>query len=205
MAGNTEGWALSVGATNAIRVYTVWGPVLGDQAMRVFVYMAIVARDGDAEPWFGLGHEALAELALGRKPSPASLRSVRRAITELHNAGAITTAKRPTNQGRHVHYRLWLSGPSPDAERPTTPVDNRPSEPVDNPPSPDAQRPVNGSVVGHFMDSRRSLSDRVVGRKVTYPIEEEGGGRGAKDFEEKSLARRTVEDRARDPPLSLPA
>lgn len=194
-----------MGASNALRVYSTWGATLGDRAVRVLTYMAIVARDNDAEPWFGLGHEALAEMALGIKPDDAGLRAVRRAITELHKAGAITTAKRPSNQGRHVQYRLWLSGPSPDGKRPITPVDNCPAEPVDNHSSPDAQRPITAPVVGRILVSRRTNSDRVVGRSASYPIERRNEEEEERKNSEANLRTARRGRHARDPPQSLPA
>jgi hypothetical protein len=53
-----------MGASNAIRAYATYGAVLGDHAMRGLIYMALVSTDRDAEPWFGLGLEALPELSL---------------------------------------------------------------------------------------------------------------------------------------------
>lgn len=111
-----------MGAHNVTRAFHVYGARVGDRAMRALVYMALVARDADSEPWFGLGHEALSEQALGRKVPPpeqgkarrAALRSVERVITELRNAGAIRTIKRATFGARgttHVHYRLYLDRP----------------------------------------------------------------------------------------------
>lgn len=197
-----------MGAHNAMRVYQLYG-YLDDKPLRVLVYMALTARDGDAEPWFGLGHEILATMALSRKPDGAGLRAVRRAVTELHRAGAITMVKRPTNKGRHVHYRLWITHPSPDAQRPTT-VDKPLVEPVDNPPSPDGERPttepgrrtVSDLSNGH----RRTVSDLIVGRSPSYPIEEEEEevSTGAKNTK-GDLSEANCGKRARDPPMSLPA
>jgi hypothetical protein len=144
-----------VGAANALKVYAAWSH-LDDRPLRLLAYMALVARDNDAAPWFGLGQEALAELALGQKPSDASMRAVRRAVTALRDAGAICTAKRATYGKRgttNVRYRLHLECPCdckpPDAQRP---MDNHPGDPVDNPSPPDGERPMDGS--GH-----RTVSD----------------------------------------------
>lgn len=200
-----------MGAANAIAAYRAWSH-LGDRALRVLAYMALVARDGDAEPWFGLGHEALSEQALGHplngneKDREAALRAVRRAITELHQAGAITTAKRPTNQGRRVHYRLWIDGPSPDAQRPTipAPVDNPGPKPVENSPSPDAQRPTTPPVVGRKFDGHRTNSGQSPDENRPTHIEEEEEPRGAKTSN-GSLSEANCGKRARDPPMSLTA
>src|SRR5262245_16524930 len=116
--------------------------------MRVLLYMALVARDKDAEPWFQLGHSALAELALGRKPDGASLRSVRRSVTELQRAGAITTSRRATYGKRgtqHVRYRLHLDSPAPSPPDRKRPMDM----PVDNPDPPDGNRPMPNGAIGH--------------------------------------------------------
>jgi hypothetical protein len=112
-----------MGAANAIAAYATYGAVLSDHAMRGLAYMALVARDHDAEPWFGLGWEALAELAFGRKvPSAeddpqgrkAALRVAERAVAELAAAGAIRTIKRATFGKRGTfpaRYRLYLTEP----------------------------------------------------------------------------------------------
>lgn len=81
-------------------------------SMQCLIYMALVSMDGDDQPWFGMGHEALAELALGR-PKPiteSDLRAVRRAIEPLL-AEAIEADRRPANRGdgpSTVRYRLNL-------------------------------------------------------------------------------------------------
>lgn len=191
-----------MGAGNAMRVYQLYGH-LDDKPLRVLVFMALTARDDDIKPWFGLGHQVLAERALSLKPDDAGLRAVRRAVTKLHQAGAITTIARPTNRGRHVHYQLWLLSPSPDAHRPTS-VDKPSPKPVENGSSPDAQRPITPPVVGRSVSSRRTLSDLIVGRSATYPIEEEEEPRGAKTSN-GSVSEANCGKRARDPPMSLPA
>lgn len=187
-----------MGASNAMRVYQAWGPRLADRPLRALTYMALVARDGDAQPWFGLGHDALSELALGcalngdPRHNDAALRSVRRVITELRRAGAVTLLKAPT-QGRHAHYRLWLDGPSPDAQRP---VNNPAGEPVDTGESPDAQRPTAKRVTG------RSASRPPDAQRPTHIRKEEE--RGA-NTSKAPVVTANCGRRARDPPQSLPA
>jgi hypothetical protein len=123
-----------MGYQNVMRVYIGWNH-LKDRPFRMLAYMALVSRDNDAAPWFGLGHEALAEHALGLTlPADGAkrdqvLRRVRRHITPLVSQGAIETVQRATSAGRggegsHVVYRLNLSGPrglpGPGAQFPTT-------------------------------------------------------------------------------------
>lgn len=153
-----------MGAANAIRVYATYGTMLGDHAMRALVYMALVSMDGDAEPWFGLGQEALSELAFGRKvPSAdddpagreATLKAVRRATAELQKAGAIRTSARArfgAQRSQNARYRLYLDipcpsarpplpGRAPDGKRPMVTGEPRPPD-VSRPHPPDGKRPM---------------------------------------------------------------
>ena len=115
-----------MGAQNALLAYHTYGSAVGDRALRLLAYMALVSRDRDSEPWCSIGHEYLSEFALSR-PMPAyedrkarkqTLRIVERAITELADAGAVRTIKRATF-GRHgvtpARYRLYLDKPCFDA------------------------------------------------------------------------------------------
>ena len=166
-----------MGASNAVRVYATWGH-LADRPLRVLTYMALVARDNDAAPWFGQGHEALAVFALSLTPDDAGLRAVRRAVTALHDAGAIETVRRATFGKRgtsHVQYRLWLDGPCPqDGQRPMAPVDNHPAKHVDNPAPQDAQRPMAAESIGRSVVVHRTVSGRPqVAERPTKEEEEE--------------------------------
>jgi hypothetical protein len=156
------------------RVYHAWGHLDG-RPFRLLVYMALIARDHDSEPWFGLGHDALAELALGLdvpkdpKKRDEARRIVRRALTPLHREGAITTSKRQSHH-QAVHYRLWLDGPSPDCSQ----VTERPmNNPVDNPKSQVTERPMSGKVIGHSEAGHRSLNGRSQVTERPIYIEEE--------------------------------
>lgn len=121
-----------MGASNALRVYTVWGrpgpggrPPLGNRAIRLMAYMALRSVDGDAEPWCAVGHRDLATIGLGmdldpddQKKADAVLRKVRRFVGQLTEAGAITMTRRATYGVRGevpAKYRLNLDGrpPSP--------------------------------------------------------------------------------------------
>lgn len=111
-----------MGGSNVARVYRGWGTRLKDRPFRLLGYMALVSMDNDKEPWFGLGHDSLAEFALGLHlpidDDPVGrdrvLRIVRRHVTVLHAAGAIETTRRArtgTLGTKHVVYRLYLDGP----------------------------------------------------------------------------------------------
>jgi hypothetical protein len=119
-----------VGAANVLRVYHSWRRHLDDRPFCLLAYMALRARDNDAEPWYGAGHEELAVIALGlaigtERERLAALRAVSRAMKALHAAGAIRTSKR-ARPGRQATYRLTLDGPTYDADRP---VNNRADTP----------------------------------------------------------------------------
>src|ERR1700748_2097128 len=93
-------------------------------AMNVLTYMALVAMDRDREPKYWEGHKALAVHCLGREEESiddSDLRAVRRAITSLFKAGAITVAQHSSGRGEHdgrVTYRLHLATPAQDGKRP---------------------------------------------------------------------------------------
>lgn len=180
-----------MGAANAVRAYRAWGH-LDDRPLRLLVYMALVARDGDAAPWYGQGHEALAMFALNRTPDDAGLRAVRRSLTPLFAAGALETVKRATYGKRgtsQVHYRLWLDGPRPqDAERP---VDNPVANPVENPAPQDADRPMAGESIGRSLSVHRTLTGRPQDAERPTKEEEEEEERST---EEQISVRRDVED-----------
>lgn len=213
--------ASRVGASNAIRAYAVYGAVLDHAPMRVLVYMALVARDGDGQPWFRLGHEAIAELALGRaipaddpKERDAILRSVRKTITKLADAGAIRTSKRAVFGSRGTQfceYRLYLDAPcddgrrtaqearSPDSEGPMppepqgpmAPVDNQPGNPVDNPRPQELKGPMAAEAIGTSGAGHRNLRVRPQEPQGPTKEEEEEEERITK---EQISVRRTVED-----------
>jgi len=84
--------------------------------MQLLAYMAAVSKDGDDDPWYGQGHAALAEHALGRRApiTRADIKAVERAIAPLAERGAITTIRRASvrRDGPHtVRYRLNLVTP----------------------------------------------------------------------------------------------
>lgn len=109
-----------MGASNVMAAYAKWAGRLPPTSFQCLVYMALVSKDGDARPWFGQGHQALAEHALGR-PAPiteADVKAVERAMTPLARAGAISTDRRASvrrDGANTARYRLNLYGP--DAPR----------------------------------------------------------------------------------------
>ena len=122
-----------MGASNAQAAFALYASKVTAKPLLVLVYMALVSKDADAEPWWSQGHEILAENAMGRDPLQltgdekadalaieAMRRAVERTITPLFDVGAITVARhssgRPGNP-IHVRYRLWLVHPAPDEKR----------------------------------------------------------------------------------------
>lgn len=114
-----------MGVGNIKRVYMGWAPTLNGKPMQVLIYMAMVSRDHDSAPWYGLGHEDLAANALGlelplddktpenERARATMLRKVRRHITPLLKHGAIEVKERATfgHLGTsHVVYVLHLDG-----------------------------------------------------------------------------------------------
>jgi hypothetical protein len=167
-----------VGAANAMRVYTAWSH-LDDRPLRLLIYMALRARDHDAEPWYGAGHEELATIALGLKPPQtdrereAVYRTVRRAMTALHQARAIRTT-RYSAPGKQASYRLYLDGPTQDGHRPVNTAG-------DNPETQDGERPVNELFTGRSASERRTVSVRTQdGERPTEEEEEEEEQRTSK-------------------------
>src|SRR5690606_29696995 len=88
-----------MGASNVIAAYTAWAGKVPATSMQLLAYMAAVSLDSDPQPWFGMGHEALAIHALGyREPTDAALRAVRRAIAPLRQAGAVSRSEEHTSE-----------------------------------------------------------------------------------------------------------
>lgn len=150
------------------KCYLNWRPHLDDRPFCVLAYMALRARDHDAEPWYGAGHEELATMALGLKMGTeaeraAGFRAVRRAFTALHKAKAVETI-RHARPGKQASYRLWLDGRTQDAHRP---VNNPPETAGHRTPS-DLRRAGN---VGRSASERRTVSVRT--QDAHRPTEEE--------------------------------
>lgn len=151
-----------MGASNALAAYMLYASRVPPLSMQCLIYMALISKDADRRPWYGQGHAALAEHALGR-PEPitdADLRAVRRAVTPLLAACAIEADRLAS--GRRdgpvtVRYRLNLLA--------------------------DVGRKPSGDAA-----DRRTESDRTVGRKVAVRRTKSGrsqdGNRPPKEEEE---------------------
>jgi len=145
-----------MGASNVAAVYVRYAGKVPPLSMQVLAYMALVSLDSDPWPWFGQGHAALAEHALGR-PSPIGdddLRAVRRAITPLVKVGAI-----------HVDRRgaVRRAGPSTTRYRLDVGQISSGVTPTQDPP----HRTESDPDVGRKVAAHRTESVPDVGRKVS--------------------------------------
>lgn len=104
-----------MGSYNALSAFTLYAGKVPPLSMQLLTYMALVSRDGETRPWFGQGHAALANAALGRglPVSEADLRAVRRGIGPLLAIGAIRADRKAApnrdSEWTTVRYRLNLS------------------------------------------------------------------------------------------------
>jgi hypothetical protein len=161
-----------MGATNVKRAFAAWAGKVPPNSMICLVYMALVSMDSDPHPWFGQGHEALAQHALGReapqsdKEARADLRAVERAVGPLLAGGVIVADRRPAPRGtgpRTVRYRLMLPVPTEDVPRNAS--DDRPTDSVTDDPRFPASRPTENVQTTH-------------GNRGTEEEEELGGEKG---------------------------
>ena len=133
-----------MGASNVAAAYARWAGKVPPKSMQLLTFMANVSHDNDPRPWFGQGHEALAEHALGR-PAPidkSGLKAVQSGITPLLKAGAVSVDRRASvrrDGPSTARYRLHLGlADAPrisgdvNADVPRISGDVSPSGPVDN-------------------------------------------------------------------------
>lgn len=105
-----------MGARNAVRAYALYASEVPATSMLILAYMAVVSKDGDYSPWFSMGHDALARMALGR-PEPITdtdRKAVQRAIRHLTEVKAITIDRPPAKRKGEpstTAYRLHLGPP----------------------------------------------------------------------------------------------
>jgi hypothetical protein len=97
-------------------------------SMQVLAYMALVSVDSDRQPWYGQGHHAIAEHALGRTApiTDADIRAVERALAPLAKVGAIRTDRKAAvrrDGPNTARYRLNLDLTGSDAHAPRIPSD----------------------------------------------------------------------------------
>lgn len=161
-----------MGASNALAAFRLYAGKVPPLSMNVLVFMSLVAMDKDREPKYWEGHKALAVHCLGRDEASiddSDLRAVRRAITPLFKAGAITVAQHSSGRGEkrgRVSYRLHLITQAQDEKRPMG--DQAPINPT-----PDGFRPADAASIGRNMAEHRTESDRIP-----------DGIRPAKEYEE---------------------
>ncbi|WP_147944552.1 hypothetical protein [Microbispora sp. CSR-4] len=165
-----------MGASNALLAYATYAGKVPPLSLVCLTYMALISLDSDQQPWYGQGHEALAEHALGRTPpiTDSDLRAVRRAVQPLLDGGAISVDRRAAprkDAPSTVRYLLMLRPETPDGFRPAN-VGRKPSGVrSDDGRTPDGFRPAN---VGRFPAERRTVSDRTPdGNRPTEEEEEE--------------------------------
>lgn len=106
-----------MGASNVAAAFAKYAGKIPPLSMVCLAYMALVSKDADMNPWFGQGHAALAQGALGRQMpiDRADIKAVERAIKPLLNLQppAITTERRASGRRTTGHatvrYRLNLA------------------------------------------------------------------------------------------------
>lgn len=121
-----------MGAANVLAAYHRWAGTVPHRSMAVLAYMAAVSKDSDAHPWFGMGHEALASFALGKKPTRTALRLVGDAVAPLLEVGAISVTRMPAPRSeagqKTVCYALHLGlSTASDDEEPEEDVRRKPT------------------------------------------------------------------------------
>ena len=100
-----------MGAQLVSRVYTSWTH-LPDRPFRLLAYMALIAKDTNADPTFWGGRDSLAE-AMGMPPGTESTRQmIKRAVRVLITSGAIERAY-VGHAGKRTEYRLTLTPRQP--------------------------------------------------------------------------------------------
>lgn len=153
------------------QAFLMYAHVLRDEpkAMVCLVFMANTAKDPgkgvDDPAMFYMGNKALAEQALGRsEPTESDLRMLRRWMTVLRNAGAITTVKRAAPGRRMATYRLNLDLSVPMEDRTPgvlsdNPLDTR-TQDAGRPITPDAGRPMHVGRQLRPTKGKRLIRDR---------------------------------------------
>lgn len=206
-----------MGASNALSAFRLYAGKLPPLSMNVLAYMALISMDRDREPHYWEGHKALAVHCLGRDEESiddSDLRAVRRAITPLFKAGAITVAQHSSGRGEksgRVSYRLHIATPAQDGNRP---VD---SEALADP-APDGNHPVDTASIGRNVVEHRTECDRAPDGnrppkeyQETEELEEEQeysllssdsvpvGAREARDGLDQAMSVREIHRREPDP------
>jgi hypothetical protein len=163
-----------MGATNVALAFQIYAGKVPPTSMQVLLYMALVSKDADANPWFSKGREALAEHALGRTVpfDRADARAVERAVEPLLAVGAIETDRRASvrrDGSSTARYRLNLSitdgprkawKPKPHAPRKTSGVKadvdpQRPTDSAHDAPRIPSSRPTDSVLTPHEIVGQR--------------------------------------------------
>lgn len=182
-----------MGASNAMAAYVRYAGKVPALSMQVLAYMALVSRDADDRPWYGEGHHALAEHAMGRaKPNESDLRAVRRAVTPLIEAGALTVDRRgavradgPSTVRYRLHLKIGDIGRKPSGVEPSLFDEEDPPH-----------RTESGPDVGQIWSSHRTKSGGTQDGK--RPPKEPRGTKRSDKTEEESDDLRTAVTVARE-------
>ena len=212
-----------MGASNALSAFRLYAAKVPSTAMSALAYMALVSLDADVEPWFSLGAETLAVMALGREPltetgdgkEDAKARKAmevacERALRPLFTAGAITTVRHSSGQpgrARHARYRLWLSEPAPDDARDPrhrstpAPYENRGVQNSAEHASPSDSENV-APYENHGVPDDSALRNSCQHPTETVPAPYET--RGAKEYEEHEERKENLEEYSFPSPPPVP-
>jgi hypothetical protein len=176
-----------MGASNVLAAYAKYAGKVPPLSMVLLAYMAAVSKDSDADPWFGMGHQALARYALGRAEpmDEADVRAVERAVAPLKRIGAIVTDRKAAPRGegaKTVRYRLNLRLDSPIPPTESVGRRNVPRKSGDDSwaDQPAGERPTESvRDVPRFPAGRPTVCDETPHEnRGTEEQEEEGGAKG---------------------------
>lgn len=95
-----------MGATRVAQVFSCW-PHLHDRPFRLLVHMALTVKDSTPEPTYWGGRDAMADMLGATGTQRARYQTVKRAIQQLVEAGAIEL-KYHGHAGKRSEYLLTL-------------------------------------------------------------------------------------------------
>lgn len=189
-----------MGASNVLAAYALYAGRVPPLSLQLLAYMAVVSKDDDPRPWYGQGHAALAEHALGRAApiERADIKAVERAIQPLLAVKAIITDRRASvrRDGSHtVRYRLQLHLiPRNPGGIPRNPGDDAVLNPGDLAPTIGAENPSHPPETGNDVPQKPGLRPPETG--LTTPgyqgTEETGGTTRSEKTQEEEFDLRTA-------------